>query len=297
MLHKRQIFILALLVLIIGYSCRRDDNDPVDDFDHVAQAARDNDSLVSFFETHYYDDAIDSIRPLVTGATALINDSRLMEQDITYREVDYKLYTFVDQVGDPDPVEGFPTFMDSILVRYRGKYIERVDSLVQFDERIVVNDWFVLSSGIAGFSEGMTNFKGGRNITSNGPIEYENGGKGVLFIPSGMAYRNLGTVGVPGSRVLLFYVELFDIVEDTDLDGDGVPSILEDDDGDGDPRLDDTDGDRVPNYLDFDDDGDGILTRNEDKNGDGDPSNDFNDPNNPTLPDYLNPDIAVDHSN
>ena len=34
-----------------------------------------------------------------------------------------------------------------------------------------------------------------------------------------------------------------------------------------------------------------ILTKNEDKNGDGNPTNDFNDPNKPTIPDYLNPDI------
>ena len=46
MLHKRQIFILALLVLVIGYSCRRDDDDPVDDFDYAAQAVRNTDSIV-----------------------------------------------------------------------------------------------------------------------------------------------------------------------------------------------------------------------------------------------------------
>jgi len=33
------------------------------------------------------------------------------------------------------------------------------------------------------------------------------------------------------------------------------------------------------------------LTINEDANGDGDPRNDFSDPSNPTLPDYLNPKI------
>ena len=36
---------------------------------------------------------------------------------------------------------------------------------------------------------------------------------------------------------------------------------------------------------------DGITTKNEDANGDGDPRNDFSDPNNPNLPDYLNPAI------
>ena len=35
------------------------------------------------------------------------------------------------------------------------------------------------------------------------------------------------------------------------------------------------------NYVDQDDDGDGVLTINEDANGDGNPANDFNDTNNP----------------
>ena len=42
----------------------------------------------------------------------------------------------------------------------------------------------------------------------------------------------------------------------------------------------------------LDDDGVGVLTEEEDANGDGDPTNDFSDPNNPDLPDYLNPDIS-----
>ena len=36
---------------------------------------------------------------------------------------------------------------------------------------------------------------------------------------------------------------------------------------------------------------DGLPTKDEDANGDGNPANDFSDPNNPTLADYLNPDI------
>ncbi|MBT6378349.1 MAG: peptidylprolyl isomerase, partial [Flavobacterium sp.] len=36
---------------------------------------------------------------------------------------------------------------------------------------------------------------------------------------------------------------------------------------------------------------DGVLTKDE-GGADGDPTNDFNDPNNPTLPDYLNPDVT-----
>ena len=117
-----------------------------------------------------------------------------------------------------------------------------------------------------------------------------NGGKGVLFIPSGLAYSKFVTPGIPSSSSLLFYIELYDLAENTDYDGDSIPGMLEDLDGDGDPRNDNTDGDNSPNFLDPDDDNDGVLTKDE-GGADGDPTNDFNDPNNPTLPDYLNPDI------
>lgn len=297
MSNKKVLFIISLLIVVIGYSCRPD-NGPgfVDDnFDHAAQAVIDADSLVNFLQSHYYNDDIDSVKPLVDGATALINDSRLMEQDVTEDEVNYKLYYFVKRVGDPMPVKGSPTVMDSVLVKYRGEYMAKVDSLVFFDERVISPIWLTLNSVIRGWTYGFTHFKGGRNITTNGPIEYADGGKGVLFIPSGLAYRNIGTLGVPSSVNLIFHFELYDLVENTDHDLDGVPSIMEDPDGDGDPRNDDTDDDLIPNFLDFDDDADGVLTRDEDEDGDG-PANDFNDPENPLLPDYLNPNISVNHN-
>ena len=298
MLNSKKLFVLSFLVSILVYSCRPDSRGgTVDDFDHAAQALRDQDSLTIFFQTHYYDNVLDSVKPLVAGETPLINDSRLMEMDVTEQEVDYKLYFFVVRQGNPDPVKGFPTVMDSVLVKYRGEYLARTDSLVFFDERVISPTWLTLNGVIRGWTFGFTNFKGGRNITTTGPIEYENGGKGVLFIPSGLGYRNLGTVGIPGSANLMFYIDLFDIVEQTDHDNDGVPSILEDPDGDGDPRNDNTDGDQIPNFFDADDDGDGVRTIDEDANGDGDPTNDFSDPNNPSLPDYLNPDISVNHNN
>ncbi len=290
MFNNRKLLILCLSIVLIGYSCRRDNsNDPVlTDFDHAAQALKDSDSLIDFFETHYYDDLIDSVKPLVSGATALINDSRLMEQDITEQEVDYKLYYLVNRIGNPDPVKGFPTVVDSVLVRYRGEYLADTDNLVLFDERVASPVWLTLDAVIRGWTFGFANFKGGRNITTTGPIDYADGGKGVLFMPSGLAYRNLGTTGIPGNVSLMFYIDLFDLVENTDHENDGVPSINEDIDGDGDPRNDDTDGDFIPNYQDIDDDGDGVLTINEDIDGDGDPTNDDTDGDG--TPNYLDAD-------
>ena len=290
-MFNRKLLFLCLSILFIGYACDDDTfGVPVDDFDYEGQALIDNDSILVFLENHYYNDAIDSVQPLVTGATALINDSRLLTQDVTDFDVDYKLYVFVKNEGSPMPEKGYPTEVDSVLVKYKGQYFNSTVELIDFDERLVNPLWLTLNSVIRGWSHGFTNFKGGENITNNGPITYVNGGKGVLFIPSGLAYGKFGTAGIPPSSSLLFYIELYDVAENTDHDLDSVPSILEDPDGDGDPRNDDTDGDGFPNFLDPDDDNDGVATKGE-GGADGDPTNDFNDPNNPTLPDYLNPDI------
>ena len=56
-----------------------------------------------------------------------------------------------------------------------------------------------------------------------------------------------------------------------DDDNDGVPNVFEDFNGDGDVTNDDTDDDGVPNYLDEDDDGDGVLTIDEAVDEDGNP--------------------------
>lgn len=96
-------------------------------------------------------------------------------------------------------------------------------------------------------------------------------------------------------------------LENDDTDGDGIPNFLDNDD-DGDMiltaveyvfassgrnanALRDTDGDGVPDYLDNDDDGDGVLTINEDYNHNGDPTDD--DINNNGIPDYLDQAVAL----
>ena len=297
MIRFKNVVIVFVSVFLL-YSCNNNRGPQQDNFDHEAQALIDNDSLVKYFENHYYDDAIDSIKPMTTGQTALINDSRLKVKDVTEQEVDYKLYYFIQEQGIPVPAKGNPSVVDSILVRYRGERFVRADSLIVFEEIDLNPIWITLNSTIRGWSYSFPEFKGGENISQIGePINYINVGKGIVFIPSGLAYRNVGNTSIPPNAPLQFYFSLLDIVPNTDHDLDSIPAIKEDVDNDGDPRNDDTDGDRVPDYLDVDDDNDGILTRNEDRDGDGDPTNDFNDPDNPNLPDYLNPNIRVNTSN
>ncbi|RSC93025.1 FKBP-type peptidyl-prolyl cis-trans isomerase [Tenacibaculum singaporense] len=281
--------VYTAIVGTLLYACGSDSNSRVDNFDHEAQAIIDNDSLVVFLKSNYYNEALDSVKPITNGETSLFDDENLVTKEVTENDINYKLYYYVNRVGTPNVDKGFPTVMDSVYAKYRGQRIVRKDSLSpDFDKNTA---WFSLNQVIKGWTHSFIHFKGGNNVTSDGPITYENGGKGILFIPSGLAYTNRGTTTIAPNSILLFYIELWDLVPDTDDDQDGVASINEDPDGDGNPRNDDTDGDGVPNYLDTDDDGDGVLSKDEDKNGDGNPANDFSDPNKPNVPDYLNRDI------
>ena len=263
----------------------------IEDFDHEAQALVDSDTLIKFLKNHYYDTSVDSVKALVSGKVSLYDDKQNLKSiEVTENDVDFTMYYYTKNVGTPSVDKGFPTVMDSVLVKYYGQRIINTESIsASFDKNDGV--WFTLNGVVRGWAHGFQKFKGGDNVTNNGPITFENGGSGVLFIPSGLGYRNTGNGSILANECLMFYIDLYDFVKDTDHDNDGVASIFEDPDGDKDPRNDDTDLDGVPNFFDSDDDGDGVLTIDEDKNGDGNPANDFSDPNNPTLADYLNPDV------
>jgi FKBP-type peptidyl-prolyl cis-trans isomerase len=298
--------IIALLILAIAVYACGDDNflqNPFADINHIALAESDNDSIVKFLQNHYYDKDVDSIKPLTTGKTAMFNETdNLKILDVTENTIDYKLYVYVAQQGNSgsDPDKGFPTVVDSVFVKYEGRTMSGTNfSDTSFDSN-TSGIWFNLLSVIRGWSYGFTQFKGGElkkgpnGGVFNGPITYLNGGKGILFIPSGLAYPSSNPNNQRNSLVdtnLMFFIDLLTLVPDTDHDNDNIPSILEDIDEDGIVTNDDSDEDGFPDYFDVDDDGDGTFTKDEDANNDGDPTNDFSDPNKPNTPDYLNPDI------
>ena len=112
----------------------------------------------------------------------------------------------------------------------------------------------------------MPNFSTAESFADagDGTIDFMNHGVGVMFLPSGLGYFSSATSNIPSYSPLIFKFELLQMYQNDD-DGDGVPSYLEDLNGDGEFTLadDDTDGDNIPNYGDTDDDGDGVLTKNE----------------------------------
>ena len=219
---------------------------------------------------------LDSLKLIDAGQLSLLNDVRLETIDVEENDINYKLYVFVTEIGmpgpkkdDPTKVKGNPTEMDSIFVNRKG--ITLTNNNINSDPFDESNQtWWSLGrtfglpgnapSPIVAWVKGFPKFKGGENITNNGPITYQNTGKGYIFIPSGLAYPSINfqlgqSINPLFDQVIVFQIELLDIVEDTDHDNDGVASI------------------------------------NEDADGDGDPTNDFSDTNNPNLPDYLNSNI------
>ena len=308
-MNKIKSLLTVLVLAIVVYACDEDFNtfvNPYEDVDYEALAISDNDSIVKFLKSHYYNETLDSLKIIDDNQTSLFDDStRLKSTEVVENDITYTLYAFVTREGSTNPDKGNPTEVDSVFVNRKGIILDNnnIDSS-PFDQ--ADETWWSLAStfGLSSFApspivswtKGFPFFKPGENITNNGPLTFQNTGKGYLFIPSGLAYPSINYI--PGQvanalfdRVLVFQVELLDFVKGTDHDNDGISSAIENLDEEMNTTDLDTDEDGLPNYIDTDDDGDGVLTINEDANGDGDPTNDFNDPNKPDVPDYLNPDI------
>lgn len=86
-----------------------------------------------------------------------------------------------------------PTINSRVTVNYKG-YL--TDGAV-FDKSLVTGATFPISSVIKGWQEGIPYFK--------------KGGKGILLIPSALAYGNQSTGDIPANSVLIFDIELLDV--------------------------------------------------------------------------------------
>lgn len=92
----------------------------------------------------------------------------------------------------------FPTLEDEVSVSYRG-YLLNGDTFDETEENMPVS--FVLGNLIFGWQEGLQLFPAGS--------------KGKLFIPSGLGYGSLARPGIPANSVLLFDIELVDVINDS----------------------------------------------------------------------------------
>ncbi|WP_178984276.1 FKBP-type peptidyl-prolyl cis-trans isomerase [Winogradskyella helgolandensis] len=339
--------LLLLLLFSVAISCKSDDDDDSDSFveeDRTEQQAKDKDSLVAYLTSHYYNSGFFEtgsnhkytdiiITPLAEDETVPENHTLLMtaveERSATYLEADYEYYVLNINQGDGDS----PTFTDMVRVRYSGSSInEALDGTYEvFDSSATPEDLNLQSDGnsfgvIKAWQLVMPTFNTASDyeIDGNGNFSFTNPGLGVMFIPSGLGYFSGSTTGSVYDN-LMFKFELLQF-EVEDHDNDGIPSYLEDIDGDLDVTNDNSDEDFYLNFIDNDDDGDLVYTIDElipttytvDTNlGEEEPifaANEFErtrsqisgvitiktvtiaDSNNDGTPDYLDPDISINYN-
>lgn len=301
----RILSVLVLALLGITSACRPDDGGSTipPENDRTEQQVIDDELLVEYLNTHYYnastfdgsngftmedilitelpkdDDGNYLPLPDPEDNTLLIDD--VEEINTTFLDVDYKYYIL--KVGQNGGGES-PTFADDIRVRYSGN----LEDGTIFDSAVTPVE-FDMTNVIQGWNRVMPQFNTAESFEINGgDVIYTNFGLGVMFLPSGLAYYATPPFGVPAYANLVFKFELLQF-EENDHDNDGIPSYIEDLDGDSNLFSDDTDENNIPNYIDNDDDGDGVLTINEDENGDGDPTNDLSENG---IPRYLDPEAT-----
>jgi hypothetical protein len=306
MIKIKYAFALLIVMLVVTVSCKKNEDDgpePIPPRDRGAEAIRAQEEIETFLETHFYNYEdfqadpenfkiiFDTIAGDNATKTPLIDQVDFLDvADVIDTDVSYKLYYLNVREGGGDR----PNFSDYTINTYDGRLmnLELFDSSV-IPVRFSLVDSPTTSGIIRGLQQAIIQFRGAANVISNpdGTLSFEDFGIGAVFIPSGLAYYNYppASGGLNAYDQLIFSFELFDS-EIADHDNDGIPSFMEDLNGNGYLMDDDTDGDGIPNYLDEDDDGDGRLTKYEIEI-DGDGNITFPDTNGNGTPDYLDPTI------
>jgi len=99
------------------------------------------------------------------------------------------LYYVIEEQGEGE----YPTITSTVTVRYKGYF---TDGKI-FDQSTEDGITFNLQQVIPGWTEGITYFR--------------EGGKGILLIPSRLAYGYEDRNGIPGGSVLIFDIVLLEV--------------------------------------------------------------------------------------
>lgn len=293
-MNKFKYYFVLLLAGLAIVSCNKKDDDEIVVVplrDYAEQYKADNDSIVKYLKTNYIEEVTADfdikISKIPAGGTQTSiwdqTDYPLEHRDVYNHDVTYRVYYLTLRKG----VGEAPCNFDEVTVSYTGSLLNGT----QFDTSYGLARNFNLNvyatnGVIDGWGEIMPKFKvGTRNPTGDdGTFTYSDYGAGVMFLPSGLGYYGNPNEDIPVYSPLVFSFKLF-ALKRSDLEysasaqstvGDGVPTYLEDINGDGyvynqgdtarypnlpKELIDDTDGDGIPDFLDFDDDGDGYTTR------------------------------------
>ncbi|QLG44157.1 FKBP-type peptidyl-prolyl cis-trans isomerase [Costertonia aggregata] len=284
-------FVFTLLTVMI-WSCNNDDDGPNNESvppRSLSEVAAENDAEIQdFLRTHFYNYEefetppedfdfkirIDTIAGANSNKEALINQVEVKTIKVSAfefllegeQDVEHKYYYL-----EARPGEGLkPTIADSTFVRYQGSLLNGD----VFDDRNTGVWWDNpgfqfpgegFNKDFRGVAEGVVNTAAGTNIIDNsdGTFQIDGYGVGMIIIPSGLSTFNGNRPPISAYSPLIFKFDVLTIVENTDHDNDGIPSILEDLDSDGFLPNDNSDGDTIANFQDADDDNDGTPTREE----------------------------------
>ena len=312
---KIKYFLIIVVISALFYACPDDDDgiESIPERDREEQQIIDNDSLIGYLETHYYnsgDFGMGNPNPdlsqivvteLMEGETVPDDHTLLIDAVETHTtlflDIEYDYYILrINQGGSAMA----PNFSDNVRVNFAGSTLD--DEI--FDDSVNPVD-FDMTSLIPAWSRVMPQFNAAESFVENGDgtVSYNNFGVGIMYVPSGLGFWSAGAPGVQPYSNLIFAFDMYQ-TEVLDHDDDNVPSYLEDIDGDLALSDDDTDGDGLADFIDVDDDGDLVLTKYEDlepdedllvdRDGDGDPTNDIgdldptnDDRNGNDIPNYL----------
>jgi FKBP-type peptidyl-prolyl cis-trans isomerase FkpA len=299
-MNKFKYYFILLLAGISLVSCNKSGDDDVVTVplrDYAVQYKADNDSIVKYLKTNYIEVTADfdaKITKIPAGGTQTsIWDQTtytLKTRPVYSNDITYNVYYLILRQGTGSN----PTNTDKIVASYSGNLLNGTvfDSSYGYPGTYNLFPYANEKTVIEGWSEIFPQFKAGTSTTdpTSGVVSYSDYGAGVMFLPSGLAYYGDGSTSgtIPAYAPVVFSFKLFDLqrmdneynISSTTggriFQGDGVPDYREDINGDGylyDFRdktkypnppaslIDDTDGDGIADFVDFDDDGDGFTTR------------------------------------
>ncbi|MFD0798504.1 FKBP-type peptidyl-prolyl cis-trans isomerase [Maribacter chungangensis] len=290
-------FYWVVFIAAAIWSCKSDDDSGPPQPERVPprllseQVNEDDAEIVAFLKSHFYnyeefqspaDDFDYQIRfDTIAGNNAdkisIFDSPNLITETIKVssesfgrtdgEEIDHVLYVLMARQGASDKT---PSIGDNVILRLEGFVLNGnlFESVINQPTKINLS---VLGDGgfnTYGLGRGMQYFKTGTDPVENGDgtFSYQGYGIGAIFMPSGLGYFSQPISNlVPPYAPLVFKVDAFSYEPNTDLDGDGIPSILEDVNNNGNLNDDNTDSEDevrsfIPNYQDADDDNDGIPT-------------------------------------
>jgi len=111
------------------------------------------------------------------------------EHNLNAQRSDSGLYYVIEEQGNGDK----PTSTSTVTVNYKGYFLNGST----FDQSGSDGITFGLNQVIAGWTEGITYFN--------------EGGEGMLLIPSHLGYGSQTYNGIPGGSVLLFDIKLLNV--------------------------------------------------------------------------------------